>query len=138
MYAEWYQQNDPEVITDRILGYRSSRGLRRTLRGLGSAGSDAVIGAAQDQYNPARFRQSFRDDLKRTAADAALASTLNSRDEAQRRLATGAGTPEQRDSLRAVVDNAPKWGSVAARFDPRDPNSVASRFGGRNSLFRNI
>lgn len=130
--------DDPYGSVKRLLGQRSSRGLVRSLRDLSGNGATTVIDEAASQYDPTRFRGAFKDEAAQLGADAAVAQQLNQRDTLEQQVRNPALDPAKRDMMQQTLDRLPKYGSAAARFDPRDQNSAASRFGNRRTLFRNI
>jgi hypothetical protein len=134
MMRERYGADD---VFRRVTTGRPS--LRRAGESLGGQRLGAITDALSQDIDPQRWRSIYQQRLGEAVALEREAAPLRARDEGAALLAARhRGVSDKydinNDELREGLARLPKWGSAAARFDPRGRMSTArQKFG---NLFR--
>lgn len=110
--------------------------LRRQLGALPDDTARSLVDSLSRTYDPVREKEMYRRSLQEAMDTARAAAPLNRRDKVSSLLRDprlGAG---EREQLNSELRRLPDPNSVAGRFDPRNPNSVAFRRSG--TLYRDV
>lgn len=126
--------DDPLLGAQRALIGRPT--LRRQLGALPDSSAQTLVDNLSRMYDPYRDKEMYRRSLQ-TAIDTTNAvAPLAQRDKVNTLLRDPRLSGDQRDALNAQLRTLPDPNSVAGRFDPRNPNSVAYRQFG--TLYRDV
>lgn len=120
-------------VQDALIGRPS---LRRKFAALPSAQREAIASNLGQQVDPSRFKGAYREQLNQAISNTRTAAPLNERDQLSTLLRNPKLPFEEREAINQRLRQLPNANSAAARFDPRNPNSVAYRQFG--SLYRDI